>query len=167
MHARLSSSRSTPLLLWPLVLAFCITVKAASTTMLNNVKVPTGTVYKPAYNLLCLAAKPSDVFIFFAANYLAHAATVKSFPGESTAENIVSLLFALLYPASGIVRGLDAIFRHAVFTKHELQRAAQVGALCMFVRSNLWTPAEASLVMDCNLSHTGKRLLSRVYLRFR
>jgi hypothetical protein len=92
---------------------------------------------------------------------------VKSFPGESTAENIVSLLFALLYPASGIVRGLDAIFRHAVFTKHELQRAAQVGALCMFVRSNLWTPAEASLVMDCNLSHTGKRLLSRVYLRFR
>ena len=132
-----------------------------------NVTVPTGTVYKPAYNLLCLAAKPSDVFIFFAANYLAHAATVKSFPGESTAENIASLLFALLYPSSGIVRGLDAIFRHAVFTKHELQRAAQAGALCMVVRSNLWTPAEASLVKDCNLSRTGKRLLRRVNLRFR
>ena len=160
MHARFGSARRTPLSLWPLILAFCITVKAASTTVLNNVTVPTGTVYKPAYNLLCLAAKPSDVFIFFAANYLAHAATVKSFPGESTAENIASLLFALLYPASGIVR-------HAVFTKHELQRAAQAGALCMVVRSNLWTPAEASLVKDCNLSRTGKRLLRRVNLRFR
>jgi len=166
MNARFSSARRTPLLLWPLILAFCITVKAASTTVLN-VTVPTGTVYKPAYNLLCLAAKPSDVFIFFAANYLAHAATVKSFPGESTAESIVSLLFALLFPASGIVRGLDAIFRHAVFTKHELQRAAQAGALCMVVRSNLWTPAEASLVKDCNLSRTGKRLFSHVNLRFR
>jgi hypothetical protein len=167
MNARFSSARRTPLLLWPLILAFCITVKAASTTVLNNVKVPTGTVYKPAYNLLCLAAKPSDVFIFFAANYLAHAATVKSFPGESTAENIASLLFALLYPSSGIVRGLDAIFRHAVFTEHELQRAAQAGALCMVVRSNLWTPAEASLVKDCNLPLTGKRLLTCANLRFR
>ena len=166
MNARFSSARRTPLLLWPLILAFCITVKAASTTVLN-VTVPTGTVYKPAYNLLCLAAKPSDVFIFFAANYLAHAATVKSFPGESTAENIASLLFALLYPASGIVRGLDAIFRHAVLTKHELQRAAHAGALCMVVRSNLWKPAEASLVKDCNLSRTGKRLLSRVDLGLR
>jgi hypothetical protein len=167
MHARFGSGRRTPLSLWPLILAFCITVKAASTTVLNNITVPTGTVYKPAYNLLCLAAKPSDVFIFFAANYLAHAATVKSFPGESTAENIASLLFALLYPASGIVRGLDAIFRHAVFTKHELQRAAQAGALCMVVKSNLWKPAEASLVKDCNLPRTGKRLHSRVSLRFR
>ena len=165
MNARFGSARRTPLLLWPFILAFCISVKAASTTVLN-VTVPTGTVYKPAYNLLCLAAKPSDVFIFFAANYLAHTATVKSFPGESTAENIASLLFALLFPSSGIARGLDAIFRHAVFTEHELQRAAQAGALCMVVRSNSWTPAEASLVKDCNLSRTGKRLLSRVNLGF-
>jgi len=134
-----------------LVIVFHLTAQAASTIMLNNVTVPDGTVYKPNYHLLCLAAKPSDVFIFFAANYLAHAATVKSFPGENSTENIASLLFALVFPSSGIVRGLDAIFRHAMLTKHPLQRAAQAGALCMVVRCNEWRPIQGSLIKDCNI----------------
>jgi hypothetical protein len=133
------------------IIAFCLTAQATSTLVLNNITVPDGTVYKPKYSLLCLAAKPSDVFIFFAANYLAHAATVKSFPGENSTENIKSLLFALLFPSSGIVRGLDAIFRHAMLTKHPLQRAARAGALCMVVRSNEWTPFRGCVIKDYSI----------------
>jgi hypothetical protein len=125
---------SRGMLLKTFIISSFLTAQVASAFVLN-ITVPDGTVYKPKYDLLCFKAKTSDVFIFLAANYLAHAATVKSFPGEDSNASIVSLLQALLYPASGIVRGFDAIFRHAMFTEHALRRAAQAGALCMYIRS--------------------------------
>jgi len=159
MPVRFICARSSRRVLsWAIVLGLCLTARAA--IVINNVSVPAGSVYKPSYDLLCLAAKPSDVFVFFSANYLAHAATVKSFPKESSSENIASLLFALLYPSSGIVRGLDAIFRHAAFTKHDLQKAAQAGALCMVVRSNVWTPVEGARVKDCTVKPEASKQFS-------
>ncbi|KAH9215618.1 hypothetical protein DL95DRAFT_253878, partial [Leptodontidium sp. 2 PMI_412] len=47
---------------------------------------------------------------------------------------------ALLFPASGTLRGLTAIVRCAIRQKTPLQKAARSGALCMVVRSAEWIP---------------------------
>ncbi|KAJ7160446.1 hypothetical protein C8R46DRAFT_369650 [Mycena filopes] len=89
---------------------------------------------------LCTPMPIQDILSFFLANYIAHAVTVKSYPGESRRATLQSFLAALVMPASGLVRGLDAIARHAIFTKGKLDRAAQAGALCMVVRNKDWRP---------------------------
>src|SRR2546423_328016 len=47
-----------------------------------TITVPNGTTDHGDPHLLCLPAKWSDIALFFFGNYLAHAATVKSLPGE-------------------------------------------------------------------------------------
>lgn len=47
---------------------------------------------------------------------------------------------ALVYPYSGVMRGLETIVRHSAlcFREHGLQRAVRAGALCVFARSGEW-----------------------------
>ena len=81
-------------------------------------------------------------------NYLAHVATVQTYPGESIRSTLKALGFCLLFPASGISRGLTAITRCAIRQKTPLQTAARAGALCMVVRSKDWLPATGNSRID-------------------
>ncbi len=103
------------------------------TTAQENV---TTIILPPSYsshntsNLLCRPTKWSDVVVFFLGNYVAHAATVKTSPGESPLGVIIIVCSALLFPPSGVVRGFNASSSLAVFAPTELRRAARAGALC-------------------------------------
>jgi len=85
-------------------------------------------------NLICVQAKWSDVFIFLLGNYVAHAATVVSSPGQSTATTVVSIIFALLSPARGFHLGIRTLFRLAFLGRTDLTKAARAGALVKVVR---------------------------------
>lgn len=91
-------------------------------------------------HLLCTPSTWTDIAIFFLANFVSHAATVKSLPGEPMAATWLALLTALLLPVSGIVRGMNAIYSRAVFDETPLGTAARAGALCTVVRSDKWEP---------------------------
>lgn len=56
-------------------------------------------------------------------------------------------VMALIYPYSGLMRGIEAITRRAAWRKgDELQRAAAAGALCVVVRDKTWRPLDGQVV---------------------
>ncbi|KAJ7048909.1 hypothetical protein C8F01DRAFT_1003666, partial [Mycena amicta] len=67
-------------------------------------------------------------------NYIAHAATTLSYPGEEFGDYVQTIVIALLFPTAGVVRGLDAIFRCAILGTSDLMCASRAGALCMLIR---------------------------------
>ncbi|KAL7621654.1 hypothetical protein AAE478_008981 [Parahypoxylon ruwenzoriense] len=91
-------------------------------------------------NLLCTPASWTDVALFYLGNYAAHAATVRTSPGEALLDTIVNVFAILLFPQAGAMKGLNAIFRCAVLERSPLQRAARSGALCMVIRTPEWRP---------------------------
>ena len=91
-------------------------------------------------HVLCTPSKWTDVAKFLLANYVAHAATVKSLPGESFTSILKSIFCSLVFPVSGIRRGVNAIYQRAVLAKTPLEAAAKAGALCMVVRTREWRP---------------------------
>lgn len=128
-----------------LSLAFLLPLVAAppsSTSQNITIEVPAGTTSHGDPHVLCTPASALDILVFFLTNYVAHAVTVKSYPGESTVGRNLSFLTALIFPTSGLVRGLNAVARHSIFAKGSLQRAARSGALCMVVRNEKWQPED-------------------------
>ncbi|KAJ6578381.1 hypothetical protein B0H19DRAFT_843790, partial [Mycena capillaripes] len=105
-----------------------------------TISVPDGTTTHGDPHILCTPASALDILVFFSANYFAHAITVKGYPGESGTAKYLSYLAALLFPVSGLVRGLTAIARRGRFVKGPLERAVRSGALCMVVRNEQWEP---------------------------
>jgi len=71
--------------------------------------------------------------VFFLGNYIAHAGTVISVPGQSWLMAVVTTLLALFIPGTGILRGMEAIASKAVWAPTSLQTAARAGALCIVV----------------------------------
>lgn len=114
-----------------------------------NLTVIPGAIYN-GDNVLCNPTKWYNVVIFFLGNYLAHAATVKSYPGERTWSFLTATVGALLMPTSGLIRGINSIARNAKFKRKtfwkaawcdtDYQTAAAAGALCMVVRKKSWKP---------------------------
>jgi hypothetical protein len=98
--------------------------------------------------VLTAVSRRTDILSFFLGNYAAHAATVISYPGESIASTIGAIVFALVFPTPGIVRGLNAIVRHAAFVSDPLEQAARAGALCMVVRTKDWKPMDGERIKD-------------------
>lgn len=116
-----------------------------------TISAPTGTSQHGRQNFLCFPAKWSTVLTFFIANYLTHAFTLWRKPGEKTVEYVFAAILALLFPISGIGRGLDAIYRHASWqasgnlvpgllgfgnSDFEKRAAAKAGALAILVREH-------------------------------
>jgi len=95
---------------------------------------PVGTSDHNNKHLICTPARWTDIAVFFLGNYVAHAATVKTLPGEATLSIFLAMIFALLFPVSGMARGVAAIRQHAMTRSHPLDRALRAGALCMVVR---------------------------------
>lgn len=101
-----------------------------------TVTVATGTSNHGNPKLLCLQGKWYDEVVCFALNYFSHAATVKSLPGEQLSDTVLDILSALLYPFSGIHRGIERMFRRAAwFSESDLESVARAGALCIVVRT--------------------------------
>ena len=94
---------------------------------------------------------------FLLANYVAHAATVKSLPGEPTLSVLGSLVFALFFPVSGIVRGVNAVYQRAIFAKTPLEAAAKASALCMVVRTPAWKPEHGNVVEIVDIREPQKK----------
>jgi hypothetical protein len=116
--------------------------------MINiTVTVPEGTSNHGDANILFLPTKWTNIVIFYLVNYVAHAATVKSLPGEKLGEMVYVAVVALIFPYSGLIRGIEAIVRRAAWRKgNALQRAAKVGALCVVVRDKTWKPLNGQIV---------------------
>ncbi|KAL9610498.1 MAG: hypothetical protein Q9167_004807 [Letrouitia subvulpina] len=90
--------------------------------------------------LLCLETRWYNVATFMLGNYVTHAATVKSRPGDTGGTSFKALLFALCFPTSAIVRGVRAILQCVLRRKTSLGLATRAGAMCMVVRSEEWLP---------------------------
>ncbi|MCJ1438000.1 hypothetical protein MMC27_007387 [Xylographa pallens] len=76
-------------------------------------------------NMLCTSTSWTTFLAFFLRNYVAHAATVVAAPGQQTKETAFAIIMALLYSNSGLVRGLDAVFRASSFGESLLEQAAR------------------------------------------
>jgi hypothetical protein len=84
---------------------------------------------------LCASVSWEQIVIFILVNYVTHAITVKSYPGEKKRETILWNIAALLWPYSGAFKGIMAIYTRARFTNDPLERALRAGALCVVARN--------------------------------
>ena len=124
----------------------CSARTAPYTFQNTTVSVPQGTSNHGNPELLCVPSRWTDVAKFFTANILAHAATVRTSPGEPLIQGFLAMLGALLFPTSGVARGIDAIFRHAITGSSPVQQAKKAGALCEVVRIADWTPYSGDVI---------------------
>ncbi|KAH7138254.1 hypothetical protein B0J11DRAFT_10868 [Dendryphion nanum] len=99
-----------------------------------TVLVPEGSTNHGMENLICSPAQWTDYLIFFAINYVAHAFTLMSPPGETTSETIMSGIWAFFVPGTGAIRSLRWIFSHAITASGAFQEALRAGAVCMVVK---------------------------------
>jgi hypothetical protein len=111
-----------------------------------TIETPEGSRFVDNEHLLCTPSTWKTITTFFLANYFAHAATVKSLPGQTAATGLVMALFALLLPTSGMLMGIDAIYQHAVFSGRPLDTVSRSGALCVVVRTSFWRPKDGDVV---------------------
>ena len=111
-----------------------------------TVTVPEGTQSYGSPDLLCTPTKWTDVAIFFLANYVAHAATIKSLPGEPTLATLLVHVAALMFPLAGIMRGIRAIRQCAILSDTPLKTAAKAEALCFVIRTPEWLPQSGDVV---------------------
>ncbi|KAF2397674.1 hypothetical protein EJ06DRAFT_132453 [Trichodelitschia bisporula] len=121
-----------------------------------NVSVPEGFTVTNRGNYFCvLPASWFSVMVFYLGNYAAHAATLITYPGEPPIYIVAAVVYALFFPTTGIVRGLNAVFRHARFPwgeQTDMRSAARAGALCMVVRTPLWRDEQKPV--SSNVSQT-------------
>ena len=104
------------------------------------INVPEGVTYDQDSDSICIPSSWTDIVAFFLGNYIAHAATVVTLPGEPQWITAFNLLLAMLWPSFGCGRGLVSIFKSAVLLKDPLKRAQRAGALVMVTRSPRWEP---------------------------
>lgn len=115
------------------------------------ISAPAGTSQHGKPDFLCVPATWKTVVAFFVAKYVIHAFTLWRKPGEKTGEYIFGSVLALLFPMSGINRGLDAINRRASWqfnrrllhnllgfgdAEYEMRTAARAGALAVLARDH-------------------------------
>ncbi|KAF4637681.1 hypothetical protein G7Y89_g408 [Cudoniella acicularis] len=122
----------------------CYPVRLNITNTIYNV--PNSTTQHGNEHILCLPITKDSwpsvaaIIIFFATNYLAHAATVKSSPGDDSLVQACNAIMALFFPMSGLLRALNAIIRFPMSARNEVDKACRAGALCMVVRAPHWRP---------------------------
>ena len=97
----------------------------------------------------CFPATSVDIASFLLFNYVAHGATVVSYPGEPAFDTLLSVVAAILFPTFGVIRALNFINRHPLpKAKNDLEVAARSGALCMLVRSSSWKPQKGDNIRN-------------------
>lgn len=102
-------------------------------------------------NVHCVRTSWFDVCWFVFTNYVLHALSVRSLPGENVYASTVFKLCCLLIPYTGLRRGLSLISRATNFTSDDLQGAARANALCMVIRKNDWRPHAGDEIVGCHI----------------
>ena len=130
----------------------CMPTAAPPPTKNLTITVPNGTRLQGGdRQILCTPSTWRDVATFLLANYIAHAVTIKSLPGESILSVLRNIFLSLLFPISGVARGVRAIYQRAILAKTPLEAAAKAGALCMVVRTSEWKPEHGDVVTICDI----------------
>ena len=101
--------------------------------------------------VVCTRTVWYDIVWFFFANYILHALSVRSLPGENIFTLVVFKVACLIVPYTGIRRGLCLIARASNLTKDDLQAAARANALCMVVRISQWRPRDGDVMDGCQV----------------
>ena len=105
----------------------------------------------PGNNVVCTPTNWYDIVWFYFANYVMHALSVRSLPGENLFTSITFKFACLLIPFTGIRRGLCLIARASNLTRNDLQAAARANALCMVIRGEEWRPLNEQEVSGCKI----------------
>ena len=139
-----------------LIISICLfgVVTKATEYVSLTLQVPVGTSNQGDPHLLCTPAQWTDILLFLLGNFVAHAFTVVSKPGEPFRDLAFRTFVALLFPHFGMKDGLRAIFRHACTVSDQLQRACRAKALCMVVRSQKWRPQVNDIIQG--IKFTGR-----------
>lgn len=114
---------------------------------------------------VCTDANWDEVLLFLLVNYLAHAATAVSFPGESKWELNVRRLDSLLVPYIGLMYALRKIQWFLILEKDPLKRACRAEALCQVVRTKDWTPMNKDVVLAHLSDHRNHQRYVMIGLR--
>ncbi|KAE9380794.1 hypothetical protein N431DRAFT_552886 [Stipitochalara longipes BDJ] len=132
--------RKPPALFWGFV------TSAAAAAINITITVPEGTTNHGNKNLLCTPTSWTDIVVFFLGNYVAHAATVPSFHGESWIQPAVDRGHAVLAPGYGLFRGICMLLTLAIFGKSELEVASRAQAIFMVTRGDDWKPQDGDVI---------------------
>ena len=157
---RIPSSRS---LLHITLSILCFLAVATSRPTQNiTLQVPLGTTNHGNADSLCIPPNSIDIASFLLFNYIAHGATVASYPGEPAFFTFSIVVAAILFPTTGVKRALNLIFRHPRLTsKSDLDVAARSGALCMLVRSPNWKPQQGDDIRNALINDPRGKLSRR------
>ncbi|KAJ5747647.1 uncharacterized protein N7511_009343 [Penicillium nucicola] len=128
---------------------FSISLAAFLPKRNTTITVPDGVTY--SNNVICTPTSWTDIVSFFLGNYLSHAATVITFPGEPALTTTVNMIFAILFPSMGASRGMMAILGRGALQTSPLKRALQSRALCMVVRSREWDPKSSQSIRSLSI----------------
>ena len=141
------------------VLILCF-LGAARSRPLNTqnitIEVPNGTTNHGDPNSFCTPATSWNIGSYMLLNYVAHGATVVSYPGESWRDRLLSIVSAIVFPVLGVIRAFNFIFRCPILSKgNDLKVAARSGALCMLVRSKKWKPQPGDDITNALINNSG------------
>ena len=94
---------------------------------------------------ICSPVSWEQIVIFILVNYVTHAVTVKTYPGERKSETAMCIAAALLWPYSGAFKAFQAISTGARSAADPLQMALHAEALCVVARNpqdseDPWSP---------------------------
>jgi hypothetical protein len=135
---------------------FFLGVASGRPTQNITIEVPYGTTNHGELNSLCTPATWIDIATYLLFNYVAHGATVVSYPGEPAVDTLLCVVSAILFPTYGVIRALNFIIRHPLLTtKNDLKVAARSGALCMLVRSSEWKPQKGDNIKNALIKDPG------------
>src|SRR5271170_807356 len=114
---------------------------------------PIPSIFLPrSVGLLCLPASWDTIVLFYVFNYIAHAATVTSSPGDTWRTSFAKTVLALLFPFSGIWSACIVISRSQHWGEARLDHALRAQALCAVVRTHEWRPQPGTTVCGCHTS---------------
>ncbi|KAL9596660.1 MAG: hypothetical protein Q9219_005655 [cf. Caloplaca sp. 3 TL-2023] len=99
----------------------------------------------------CQPTKWYDVLWFIFTNFVFHALSVRSLPGERSLTSTVLKFCCFLVPYTGVRRGLCLILRASNLAGNDLQAAARADALCMVIRNPEWRPKDGQVVQGCRI----------------
>lgn len=111
-----------------MTLASLLTVAGCLPQHNITVPAPKGFFNHGKNDLICVPIKWYDILFFFSTNYIAHAATVRSRPGQKFRHAARDFIFALAYPYSGLLRALNSFLGYSR-NKPALTKAYHAGAL--------------------------------------
>ncbi|KAL8668879.1 MAG: hypothetical protein Q9168_006511 [Polycauliona sp. 1 TL-2023] len=128
-----------------------VSSQGLASPLLNRRSNGTITTENDGSQVWCEPSQWHDVLWFWFANFLLHALSVRSLPGESWLSSIVFKFCCLLVPYTGVRRGLCLILRASNLAGNDLQAAARANALCMVIRGPEWRPRDGQIVDGCSI----------------